>query len=69
MRGDMDRVRLASGGMSCGEVGAGCSEDEGDAEAAEADVGDVWCAVRYAVGLIDGYYRALWSRIDQTLGD
>jgi hypothetical protein len=38
--------------MSCGEVGAGCSEDEGDAEAAEADVGDVWCAVRYAVGLM-----------------
>jgi hypothetical protein len=30
----MDRVRLASGGMSCGEV---CIEDEGDAEAAEAE--------------------------------
>jgi hypothetical protein len=65
----MDRVRLASEGMSCGEVGAGCSEDEGDADAAEADVGDVWCAVRYAVGLMAGYYRALLSRFDRTLGE
>jgi hypothetical protein len=49
MRGDTYGIRLVLGGMRGGEVGAGCGEDEGDAEAAEANVGDVLYVVSYGL--------------------